>query len=86
MCLIAIKMLLSDRAKYFGLIIGVAFSTLLITNQAGIFFSVLQMSVRGISEFGDADVWVMKPQVESIDTGIPMPYTWLGRVASVEGV
>jgi putative ABC transport system permease protein len=86
MWLIAIKMLLSDRAKYFGLVLGIGFSTLLITNQGGIFLSVLQQSVRSINQNPQADVWVMKPEVESIEMAQQMPYVFLGRIRSVEGV
>jgi putative ABC transport system permease protein len=84
--LIAIKMLLSDRAKYFGLILGIAFSTLLITNQGGIFLTVLDQTVRAIKQYRDADVWVMKPDVESIETPIQMPYVFLGRIQGIPGV
>jgi putative ABC transport system permease protein len=83
---IAIKMLQNDAAKFIGLVMGVAFATLLVTNQGGIFASVLQQSTKAIKEFSDIDIWVMKPEVESIDTGIAMPYVLLGRVRSVTGV
>lgn len=83
---IAIKMLQNDVAKFVGLIMGVAFATLLVTNQGGIFASILQQSTKAIDEFRDVDVWVMKPEVESIDTGIAIPYVLLGRVRSVTGV
>jgi putative ABC transport system permease protein len=83
---IAIKMLQDDVAKFIGLVLGVAFATLLVTNQGGIFASILQQSTKAIDEFTDVDVWVMKPEVESIDTGIAIPYVLLGRVRSVTGV
>ena len=37
MNLIALKMLMGDRAKYFGIVMGLTFASLLITQQAGIF-------------------------------------------------
>ena len=37
MNLIAIKMLVGDRAKYLGIIMGLTFASLLITQQAAIF-------------------------------------------------
>ncbi len=83
---IAIKMLQNDVAKFVGLVMGVAFATLLVTNQGGIFASILQQSTKAIDEFKGVDVWVMKPEVESIDTGIAIPYVVLGRVRSVTGV
>jgi putative ABC transport system permease protein len=34
---IALKMLFGDRAKYFGIIIGLTFASLLITQQSAMF-------------------------------------------------
>ena len=34
---VALRILLGDRAKYIGLIFGIAFSTMLMSNQVSIF-------------------------------------------------
>ena len=39
MLLYAIKMLIGDRAKYFGMIIGLTFASMLITAATGVFRS-----------------------------------------------
>ena len=38
---IALKMLIGDRAKYIGIIMGITFASLLITQQLAIFFGLL---------------------------------------------
>ena len=38
---IAIKMLVGDRAKYIGIIIGLTFASLLITQQSAIFIGIM---------------------------------------------
>jgi putative ABC transport system permease protein len=83
---VAIKMLLHDRAKYLALVIGIAFSALLISQQSGIFHSVMVTSTRSIREASAADVWVLKPGVESLDESDTMPESYLMRVRSTAGV
>jgi hypothetical protein len=41
MSFIALKMLVGDRAKYTGIIIGLTFASLLITQQSGIFAGIM---------------------------------------------
>jgi len=83
---VAFKILLHDRAKYLALVIGIAFATLLISQQSAIFHSVMYSSSREIIEADQADVWVMKPSVETLDQGYPMPELSVNRVRSVTGV
>jgi putative ABC transport system permease protein len=83
---IAYKMLVGDRAKYFGIIFGVAFASLLITQQAGIFVGLMSRTYGSISDLGGADVWVMGPKVRFIDEVEPMQDTVLYRVRGIEGV
>jgi len=83
---VAFKILLHDKAKYLALVIGIAFATLLISQQSAIFHSVMCSSTREIIEADQADVWVMKPSVETLDQGYPMPELSVNRVRSVTGV
>ena len=83
---VAYRMLVGDRAKYFGIIFGVAFASLLITQQAGIFVGLMSRTYGSISDLGGADVWVMGPKVRFIDEVEPMQDTVLYRVRGVEGV
>ena len=48
---VALRMLLGDRAKYIGLIFGIAFSTMLMSNQVAIFSGLM---LRTASQILDA--------------------------------
>jgi putative ABC transport system permease protein len=86
MFLIALKMLFHDRAKYMGLVIGEAFSTLLINQQMGIFLGLLSRAGSIISDIPEANIWVMDPGVKNLDTIFPLRDTELGRIRGVPGV
>ena len=79
-------MLLGDPVKYIGLIFGVAFSTLLITQQAGIFTGVIARTSSLITDAQEPDIWVMDPAVSYIDSVKPLRDADLLRVKSVLGV
>ena len=83
---VAFKILLADRAKYLALVLGIAFSTLLISQQSAIFQSVMISSTQPIREANAADIWVAKPNVEILDFSDPMPELYVNRVRSVPGV
>lgn len=83
---IAIKMLLGDRAKYLGLIFGVAFATVLMSQQASLFIGVMARSASSIYNVPEAEVWVMDPRVRYIDEVEPMRDIELLNVRSVPGV
>ena len=63
---VALKMLFGDRAKFIGLVFGMAFATLLITQQASMFIGIMQRTANLISETGEPNVWVMDPGVVSM--------------------
>lgn len=83
---VALKMLFGDRAKYFGLIFGIAFSTMLMSNQIAIFTGLMLRTASQILDAREADIWVMDPRVEYVDEVEPMTDSQLGRVRGVEGV
>ena len=83
---IAMKMLFHDRAKFIGLVLGVAFSTLLINQQLGIFIGLISRAGAVVVDVPEADVWVMDPGVKNLDTIFPLRDTELGRVRGVPGV
>lgn len=86
MNLVAIKMLVGDRAKYIGILIGLTFASLLITQQASIFWGLMTRTYGAITDMGQAEIWVMDPKVQFIDDIKPMQSTELYRVRGVEGV
>ncbi|MCB2072510.1 MAG: FtsX-like permease family protein [Novosphingobium sp.] len=83
---IAIRMLTGDRQKFYGLVFGIAFSTLLITQQLTIFINLLERGATAVYGISTADVWVMDPVTRSQDVVYPMPSTALDQVRSVPGV
>ncbi len=83
---VALKMLIGDRAKYVGIIIGITFASLLITQQMSIFVGLMTRTYGAISDLGAAQVWVMDPKVQFIDDIKPMSVSDLYRVRGVPGV
>lgn len=83
---IALRMLISDRAKYFGLIFAFAFSTFLLLNQISIFCGIMQRTGSQILDVTDADVWVMDPYTEYFEQTKALKDTDLTRVRGVQGV
>jgi putative ABC transport system permease protein len=83
---IAIRMLTGDRVKFLGLLFGVAFSTLLITQQLTIFVNLLLRGAAPVHEVATADIWVMDPAGRTAEVTLPMPATALERVRGVPGV
>ncbi|MDX1971379.1 MAG: ABC transporter permease [Candidatus Sumerlaeia bacterium] len=86
MWLIALKMLFGDQTKYLGLVLGVAFSTLLICQQLSIFVGLLNRSASVINDIPAVDIWVSDPSVNNLDRIFPMRDTETTRVRGVEGV
>jgi putative ABC transport system permease protein len=83
---IALKMLTGDRSKYFGLVFGVTFATLLMSQQVSIFMGILTRTGNQILEVRDADVWVMDNRVRYLDEAPGLQDTDLLRVRGVPGV
>lgn len=83
---IALRMLIGDRAKYLGIIMGITFASLLITQQAAIFTGLMTRTYGAISDLGIAEIWVVDPKVQFIDDIKPIADTQLLRVRGVSGV
>jgi putative ABC transport system permease protein len=83
---IAFQMLTGDKAKFFGIIFGIAFASLLIAQQSSIFCGLMLMTTSQIKDIQGADIWVMDPNVQMIDDLKPMSDNELYRVRGVEGV
>jgi len=86
MLFIALKMLVGDRLKYFALVLGVAFASLLITQQASIFNGFARQTGAWVRDSAVADLWVMDEQVEFTEDLKPMIDNQLNRVRGLPGV
>ncbi|HEV8607830.1 MAG TPA: ABC transporter permease [Tepidisphaeraceae bacterium] len=83
---VAWKMLVGDRAKYIGIIVGLTFASLLITQQAAIFVGLMSRTYGAITDMGLPDIWVMDKKVQFIDDVKPLQDTQLYRVRGIDGV
>src|SRR5271170_7523119 len=86
MNIVALKMLVGDRAKYLGILMGLTFASLLITQQASIFVGLMTRTYGSITDLAGPDIWVMDPKVQFIDDIKPLQDTQLYRVRGVSGV
>jgi putative ABC transport system permease protein len=83
---IALKMLMGDRGKYIGIVMGLTFASLIMTQQPAIFLGLMTRTFSFISDVGLPDIWVMDPKVQFVDDIKPMQDTELFRVRGVSGV
>ena len=86
MLFISLKMLIKDKAKYYGIIIGLSFAGLIITQQSGIFVGLMARTYGFITDTSQCDIWVMDPKVQFIDDIKPLKSTDLLRVKSIDGI
>ncbi len=83
---VALKMLIGDRGKYLGIIMGLTFASLLITQQSSIFTGLMTRTYGAITDLSQPDIWVMDPKVLFIDDIKPLQDTELYRVRGIPGV
>ncbi|MFM7261816.1 MAG: FtsX-like permease family protein [bacterium] len=82
----AIKMLFGDSAKFYGILLGLGFASLLIAQQASIFVGLMSRTFAFIGEVGHVDLWVFDPTQSYVDEPKPLRSTTLERVRGVTGV
>ncbi len=83
---IGLQMLLGDRAKYTALVCGLAFSVLLITQQASIFFGLMLRATGFLQNIGQPDLWIGDPNTRYILEVRNLNDQDLFRVRSVPGI
>lgn len=83
---VALRMLTGDKAKYLGIVFGVAFAALLMTQQAAIFCGLMRNTTSQIRDIQGGDIWVMDRNVQFVDDTKPLSENALYRVRGVEGV
>ncbi len=82
---LAYKLLVTDRAKFAALIIGLTFSVFLMVQVTSMFAGILQRAAATVFNTGAA-VWVMDPAVNTVANTIPLPDYVLDAVRSMNGV
>ena len=83
---IALKMLMGDKGKYLGIVMGLTFASLIMTQQPAIFMGILARTYSFISDTGLPDIWVMDEKVQFVDDIKPLQDTELYRVRGISGV
>ena len=83
---IAIKMLFGDGARFYGILLGLAFASLLIAQQSSIFVGLMSRTSAFIRDTPQADIWVTDPDLLSVDDAKALRDTDLQRVRGVPGV
>jgi putative ABC transport system permease protein len=83
--LLALKLLVNDRAKFYSLVIGITFAVFLMVQMTSMFAGVLQRSSSTVTNVG-ASIWVMDPAVNTVANTIPLPDYLADAVRSMHGV
>lgn len=86
MLLIALRMLVGNKASCIGVIFGIFLATLLISQQSAIFLGLIERSYRLVTDIPTPDIWVMDPATSSDDELRAMPRSYLDIVRSTKGV
>ncbi len=84
--LFALKILIGDRAKFIGIILGLSFASFIIVQQAAIFVGLMVRTYGFITDTSQPDIWVMDSKVRFIDDIKPLKDTQLLLVRGIEGV
>lgn len=82
----ALKMLFGDVAKFYGILLGLTFASLLISQQSSIFVGLMSRTVGFVRDTGQADLWIIDPDKLYVDDQKPLRDTEVDRVRSVSGV
>ena len=82
---IALKLLVNDRTKFYSVVIGITFSVFLIVQMTSMFAGILQRSSATVANVG-ASMWVMDPAVNNAVSTIPLPNYLQDAVRSMDGV
>lgn len=85
MLFVALKILIGDKAKFIGIILGLSFASFIIVQQASIFIGLMVRTYGFITDTPQPDLWVMDEKVQFIDDIKPLTDTKLLVVRGVEG-
>ena len=82
----ALKMLIGDKVKYIGIVLGLCFASFIITQQSAILVGIINRTFGFITDTSQPTIWVMDPSVQYIDDIKPLKDTDLYRVRGIDGV
>jgi putative ABC transport system permease protein len=78
-------MMVHDKLKMLGTLVGVVFAVLLSNQQAGTFLGLLKKNTMFIDAAG-ADVWIVPPNTEALQAAKPIPQVISKQARGVLGV
>jgi putative ABC transport system permease protein len=84
--MLALKMLIGNRASCIGVIFGIFLATLLISQQSAIFLGLVSRSYRIVTDITAPNVWIMDPATESDEKLRTMPAGYLDIVRGIPGI
>ena len=77
---------MGDTGKYIGIVMGLTFASLIMTQQPAIFLGIMSRTYSFVADVGLPDIWVIDPKVQFVDDIKPMQDTELYRVRGISGV
>lgn len=83
---IALLMLFGNRGRYLGMIVGLSFSALIMTQQPAIYFGLIDRTYSYIDEVNEPDIWVMDPTVQFVEENKAMRDTDLQRIRGITDI
>ena len=83
---IALQMLFGDRGKFAAMVFGIAFASLIMTQQPAIFVGLLSRTYSFVSDVSLPDIWVMDQGVQYVEEHKPLRDTDLGRIRGIAGI
>lgn len=86
MMMIALKMLIGNKASCIGIIFGIFLATLLISQQSAIFLGLVSRSYRLVTDIPGPNVWVIDPVTESDMKIRGMPEGYLDLVRGIPNI
>jgi putative ABC transport system permease protein len=85
MATMALRMMVHDRLKMIGILIGVVFAVLLTNQNAGTFLGLLYKNTMYLDNSG-ADVWIAPPSTEQLQAGKTIPDATMMQARVTPGV
>jgi putative ABC transport system permease protein len=82
---VGLRMMVHDKLKMVGTLVGVIFAVLLSNQQAGTFLGLLKKNTMFIDAAG-ADIWIVPPNTEQLAAAKPIPEAISRQARGVPGV
>ncbi len=82
---LAWKTLLFEKVRFFITIVGIAFSTILVLTQIGIYLGMMG-NATSIIRNSDADIWITSKNIQNFDFANPMPEDRINKIRAIPDI